>query len=378
MKEKIKGIKNITLSAMKMYFRDRQAIFWSLFLPVMIMSIFGVMKFDQVSKVNLGLVDNAKNQASESLVENIKKVNVLNIKEGSEGDEKQALEKGDRDMVLILPKDFGTNLTPKPVNALEQQPVISEIKPTNLEIYYNEGKQDRVQLGTTALNQIFDRYTHTVTKTPDLFILDQKPIASRNLSYVDFLIPGIVAMGIMQMSVMGVLGAVVNWREKGIFKRLLATPIHPSVIIISQVLTRLIISVLQVATIIALGVVVFKVHFIGNPLLILLLAVLGGILFLNIGFALSSFGKTHQTVMALANIVMMPMMFLSGIFFPRETLPELLGKITQYLPLTYLAHGMRVVMIEGYNLSQIRTDVLGLLVWIVIIFFISTRVFRWE
>ena len=388
MKRKIeksfKATINITIYAVRMFFRDKRAIFWSLFLPIMIMSIFGVMDFEGANKVSLGIVNKAENEQSEQFIKNLSEIETLKITDGRESDEKNALEKGDRDMVLILPYEFGQVLTQPEGNvvSIPENPLIGMSKeqsePLKIEVYYNEGKANQVQIGTTILSDVFDQYTHIITQTPNLFELDKKPISSRNLSYVDFLIPGIVAMSIMQMGLIGVASAIVNWKERGILRRLLATPVYPSVIIFSQVITRLIISILQSGTIILLGVVMFDVKIAGNIGLIFFLSVLGGAIFLSIGFAISGFGKTHNSVMALSNVIMMPMMFLSGVFFPRDALPELLKNITQYLPLTYLADAMRKVMTEGHHILQIQTEMLGLLAWVVISFVLATKLFRWE
>jgi len=82
--------------------------------------------------------------------------------------------------------------------------------------------------------------------------------------------------------------------------------------------------------------------------------------------------------MALSNVVMMPMMFLSGVFFPRDALPDLLKSITQYMPLTYLADGMRKVIVEGSGLIQIQAEIFGLLAWIFISFILAIKFFKWE
>ncbi|OIP23285.1 hypothetical protein COX95_01685 [bacterium CG_4_10_14_0_2_um_filter_33_32] len=383
-KKALISTKNITYYAIKAFFRDRQAIFWSLFLPIMIMSIFGVMKFDEAAKVNLGIVDEAKNKSSIQLVDTLKKIDALRIKEGDKDSEKKALEKGDRDLVLIVPQKFSEQIMAAPQNidlkvpANWVPPISQSSKPLNLELYYNEGKASNVQVGQTILTQVFDKYSDMITNTPDLFVLDKKPISSRNLSYVDFLLPGIVAMGIMQMGIIGVAAGIVTWRERGILRRLLATPVHPATIIFSQIVTRLTISIMQSATIITLGVAVFHVHIIGSFLNVFILTILGGTIFLSIGLALSGFGKTHNTVMALSNVVMMPMMFLSGVFFPRDALPDLLKSITQYMPLTYLADGMRKVMVEGSGLIQIQAEIFGLLAWIFISFILAIKFFKWE
>ena len=386
MNKSIIAIKNITFAAIKMFFRDKQAIFWSLFLPVMIMTIFGFMDFEKMSAVKLGVADEANNEASGKFVESIEQVDVFEISAGSVEDEKKSLEAGDRDLLLILPESFGA-ITQPGISGLpaSYQKIAAEgvavpvfLDPLNIELYYNEGEEGKVAIGTSILKEIFHQYERGLTNSQPLFFLDSKPIASRNLTFVDFLIPGIVAMSIMQMGVIGVAASIVTWREKSILRRLLATPVKPFAIIFSQVITRLIISVLQTTIIVTLGVVFFDLQLIGSPLLVLFLAFLGGIIFLSIGFTISGFGKTHNTVMALSNIIMMPMMFLSGVFFSRDVLPDWLRTITEYLPLTYLADAIRAVMIDGSGLLDVGGEIIGLLVWMVIAFALATKFFKWE
>lgn len=374
----MKNTKTVTISAtwnivkysIKMFFRDKTAIFFSLFLPLVIMSIFGVMNFDQMEKLKFGIVDEAKNQASAPLVEGLKKVSNLEISEGELGAEKNALEEGERDIVLIIPADF------RNIGQLKmgQKPDQQEIK-----FLYNNTKQDAaIQVGVTITNQVLDRFTHAASETPDLFVLKQEAISSKRFTYVDFLIPGIVSLGIMQMSIFGVASVFVNWRERGVLRRLLATPVRPKTILLSQVITRLIMSMLQTAVILTVGVLLFHINIAGSIPLILFLGLLGGIVFLCLGFTVSGVGNSTNTVMALANILMMPQMFMSGVFFPREGLPEWLETITAYLPLTYLADAMRKVIIDGSSMLAIRSDIFGLLVWVVISFLVATRLFRWE
>jgi len=381
MNKSIVAIKNITFSAIKMFFRDKQAIFFSLFLPVMIMLIFGFMDFEKMSAVKLGVADEASNEVSGKFVESVEKADVFEISTGSVEDEKKLLEAGDRDLLVILPESFGeakiTNPEVLPL-AVDPSMLPLEYQLQNIELFYNEGEQEKVAIGTSILKEVFHQYEQGITNSQSLFFLESKPVTSRNLTFVDFLIPGIVAMSIMQMGVIGVAASIVSWREKGILRRLLATPVKPFTIIFSQVLTRLIISVLQTTIIVTLGVVFFDLQLIGSPLLVLLLAFLGGIIFLSVGFTISGFGKTHNTVMALSNIIMMPMMFLSGVFFSRDVLPDWLKTITEYLPLTYLADAIRAVMIDGSGLLDVGGEIIGLLVWMVIAFALATKFFKWE
>lgn len=373
MESKFTVVKNVTWAAIKMYFRDWHAIFWSLFLPLLIMGIFGILDFERAGDVQMGLVDNSKTEFSRGLSDSLKKVETLKITEGNIDDEKKALEKGERIMVLIIPEGIEKSVVIQ-VQGLQ----VGTKESAKLELLYNEGKAAQVATGTIIINQVLDRVTHVITKTPDLFVLDRKAVQSHNLRSVDYLIPGILGFAIMQMGIMGVSMVIVNWREKGILRRVMATPVHPSVIVFSQLITRLIISVLQVSIILLLGVLAFKVTIIGNIALIYTLVFLGSLIFLSMGLAISGIGKTANTVPAVANIVMMPMMFLSGVFFSRESFPEIVKNISQYLPLTYLADALRTVMTEGASAMMIQKELWGLTIWLFVCFFAATKLFRWE
>lgn len=359
--ESLKHTSKITYYSVKMFFRDRTAIFFSLFLPILIMSVFGVMDFEGAVDVKLGIVDHANNQVSESFVKGLLEVESLTITEGELETELKETEDGNRDLVLVIPEGFGTSKSTQ-----------------KIETYYNEEAKTNVMVGTTIINQALDGYTHQISKTPYLFELDSKPVASKGFGYIDYLLPGIVGMGIMFMSVMGVVGVIVNWREQGVLRRLLATPVSPTTIITSQVITRLTIAVLQAFIIIGLGLVAFDLSITIDPLLILLFVVMGGVIFLNFGFALSGVANSQNTVMALTNIVIMPQLFLSGLFFPREGFPDFLQKVSKYLPLSYLNDALRGTMIDGSSLVELKSILFGLTVWMVITFFAATKMFKWE
>jgi ABC-2 type transport system permease protein len=140
----------------------------------------------------------------------------------------------------------------------------------------------------------------------------------------------------------------------------------------------MIIGVLQVGLLIGLSVVIFKVQIVGSMLNIFILAFLGVLVFLAFGFAIAGWAKDENQAAPVANLISFPMLFLSGTFIPRETLPEWLQKITGFLPLTYLADAMRQVSTQGADLWQVRGDILGLVVWGVVVFIIAIRVFKWE
>jgi len=345
-----------------MWFRDRQAMFWTFFLPLVIMVIFGVLNFGALGRIDLGIVDLAENEASQGFVSILQAINAFDISRGnSEAAERLALEDGERDLVIIIPADFGPALTP-----------------VSLRVLYDAASSRETLVGQVILRQILDEMTFTFTGASRLFILDPEPVTSRNLRFIDFLVPGVVAMSIMQMGLFSVAFAFVQLKKQGILRRLLATPIRPTSFLFAQVFTRLVVSVLQTVILIAVAVLFFDVHLAGNPLAVLMLALIGGGVFISMGFAISGWAKTEEVAAPIANVIALPMMFLSGVFFPREAMPQALQAITDFLPLTYLAEAMRNVIIDGASLWSQWGNLAGLAVWLAFSFLVAVLLFRWE
>jgi ABC-2 type transport system permease protein len=204
------------------------------------------------------------------------------------------------------------------------------------------------------------------------------PVKSRNLTYIDFLLPGVLSMSIMQMGIFGVAFGCVQLKKRGILRRLWVTPIRPSDFILGQVAMRLVVVMVQICIIIGVGVFFFDLHFLGNFLELFLVGLMGGVVFLSIGFALAGISKSEDQVAPLANVISLPMMLLSGIFFSRNNLPGVIHTITDFFPLTYLADAMRSIAIDGASLSQVGPQLLGLGIWSVISCTIAVKMFRWE
>jgi ABC-2 type transport system permease protein len=129
---------------------------------------------------------------------------------------------------------------------------------------------------------------------------------------------------------------------------------------------------------VGVGILFLNLHFIGNLALIYLLGMLGAVVFLGFGFSLAGISKSEDQVAPLANIITLPMLALSGIFFSRSNLPGFVRAITSVLPLTYLADGLRSVAIDGATLAQVTPQILGLGLWGVVSCVLAVRLFRWE
>ncbi len=372
-----------------MFFREKTAIFFSLFIPVMLMSIFGVINTGGGVKFNVAVVDEANNQASQQIVTALQKVSVFTITTKSKDDALADLKNSKQTYALVIPEGFGANfaeygakqaeLAKLPVSQQQAAVAALTVTPQRIDIYYDQSQNSStISVGFTVFDKIFDGVTHQIARVPNFFEVKQLSISGNDLKYIDFLIPGLVAMSVMQLSIFAVTGQIVSWRERGILKRLLATPIHPGVIIFSQIVSRVIITFMQASILILLGILAFNLHVVGSLGLVVLLIVAGGLIFLSMGFALSGIASTQNTVAALANLFVFPQMFLSGIFFPRDAFPDWLLRASDYFPLTYFSDALRNVMVKGYTITQISGDLIGLAIWAVIMFVLAIKLFRWE
>ncbi len=352
----------LTIASLKMWFRDRQALFWNLFLPLLLMGIFGLFNFGSFGQIDLGVVDLADNQESRGLVDVLEAVGAFDLtRADSEELERREVVAGKRDLVLIIPADFS-----------------AEGEPVPLKVLYNQGRPREANVGQAVLTQVLDELTFRLTGASRLFVFQKEAVAGRRLRYIDFLTPGIIALAIMQMGLFGVAFRFVQLKRLGIMRRLFATPVRPASFLFSYVVTHLVVSILQTLVLVGVAVLVFDVQVVGSILSLLAAALLGGAVFITLGFAVSGWAKNEDVAAPLANVVSLPMMFLSGIFFPREVMPDFLQVVTGYLPLTYLADAMRNIAVDGAALWSQWLNLGGLAVWLVASFLAAMWLFRWE
>jgi ABC-2 type transport system permease protein len=350
----------MTVASLKMYLRQREVVIWAFFFPLLLLGIFGFVRFDGIGRLHLGVVNNAGSEGT-SLVERFKGVSALEVFEGSADAERHQLIGGERDLVVVIPPGFkaagGADLV-----------VLAD----------REAKPRETQLGTLIVQNVLDEIAFKGDPGVRRIALDVRPVAVRNLTYIDFLLPGILSMSIMQLGIFGVSFGFVTLKRRGILRRLKVTPLQPWVFITAQVISRLIVSVAQIALMLLFGVYVLHLHFSGNPFLLLAVVMLGATVFLSIGFAIAGIAKSEDHVPALANAVTLPMLLLGGVFFSRSNLPDVVRMITEVLPLTHLADAMRAVAIDGAGVMQILPQLIGLGIWAPVCVGLAVWLFRWE
>jgi ABC-2 type transport system permease protein len=194
---------------------------------------------------------------------------------------------------------------------------------------------------------------------------------------VDVSVPAYTAMIIGTTGIMSLSITMSAYREKGILRRLRATPLRPQVILVAQVVVIFMMTVAGILLLILAGKLFYNLRFDGNPISIALAFVLGSLSFFSLGFVLASVMPTARTAQVVGMVIFYPMLFLSGAGLPLEMLPDGVRKISDFLPLTHVVTLLRGLWIgDAWNLHMTEVIVLaGLLVAGVLI---SARAFRWE
>lgn len=355
-------IYKLTISSIKSFTRNKQALFFTLFMPLLIMLIFGYIGFDRPTKFDVGLVTHSPGEETRAFVQQIKDFPTFTIHEGTLEAERAKLNDGNRAVVLDVP----------------DQAFSSKGIAVSITAYSNAGKAGEAQAVLSILNQSINQMTLVQANITPIATIEQEVVNANNLRYIEFLLPGLIALSIMQMSVFSVAFVFTQYKEKGVLKRLMATPMRPIQFVAANTITRLIVSVLQAAIFIVAGLVLFQAHVVGSYLLLFVIVVLGAIMFLGLGYTISGLATTTDSVPAIANLVVFPMLFLGGTFFAISQMPWWLQLVAKFLPLTFFSTALRDVWTKGAGVADIAPSLIGMVVWGVILIFLATVTFRFQ
>lgn len=354
----------LTIASLKMFLRNRQALFFSLFMPMMILFIFGSIDFDKPSRMRIGLVTHSPSPETAQFVKNLGSIDALTIDSGKLEPELDELKGGNRTAVLDVPDD----LVSAGNNADAPQ----------LTVYVNAGRPMEGQTALSFLNQLADHMSLAAAHAPAVFTIREQAVNAHNSRYIEFLLPGIMAMAIMQMSVFSVAFVFTRYKEVGILKRLLATPMRPAQFVTANIITRLIMASAQASIFVILGVFYFRIHVFGAFWLLAVCILLGSLMFLGLGFTISGLCKDVESVPALSNILVFPMLFVGNVFFSVSNMPVWLRSVAGLLPLTYFSSALRGVMTDGAGPMDIKGDLIGMTVWAIVLISLAVQTFSFQ
>jgi len=195
--------------------------------------------------------------------------------------------------------------------------------------------------------------------------------------YIDFLIPGLIGMNVMNAAMWGIGFAIVDMRQRKLLKRFVATPMRRSDFLLALASSRLLLMITEVGLLLGFGALVFHMRVLGSVLVILSIGGVGALGFAGIGLLTASRAQKIESVSGLINVVMMPMWIFSGVFFSYERFPAVIQPLIKALPLTALNDALRATILEGASLPAQSGRLLVLAVWGTISFVLALSWFRW-
>ena len=212
----------------------------------------------------------------------------------------------------------------------------------------------------------------------------KNPIAATNTvasepgaRYIDFLIPGLLGMNLMNSGMWGIGFALVDMRQRKLLKRFVGTPMRRSDFLLALMSSRLVLMIIEIGLLLTLGVIVFHMKVLGSIFAIVLLGAVGALCFGGVGLVTASRAQKIESVSGLMNLVMMPMWIFSGVFFSYERFPAVIQPLIKALPLTALNDALRASILEGTPLIHQWPRLLVMLLWGGISFMLALKWFRW-
>ena len=349
-------IKYLILFQLKEYLRNPAILFWSFGFPVLIAWVLGAAFGEkQIQKFTIGV-------ESQSIVNRL----IVEHKDKYEVEKQELrLNKGGKTEVykfIIAHKD-------------------------DLVTLMKSGKVSLIISSKSSIKYHFDQsnkeaeYAYLKLKSLSFeTMLDQseiKPVTQIGNRYIDFLIPGLIALGIMNSAMWGISYYLIELRVKKLMRRMIASPMSKHALMIAVTFSRLVLSSVEALILLVFSILFFGIELQGSLLALILIFISGNFCFYGIAILVSSKTSNTRIGTGLINMVTMPMLVCSGIFFTYSNFPDFIIPIIQYMPLTLLADGIRAVFTEGAGITDSITVILLLSFYGVVFYFPALRIFKW-
>jgi len=356
--------------SIKIFYRENTTMFFTTTFPILLILVFGTIFVDQ-DKVNfdLCLQDLDKTETSAEIAKALALTGKFKIIEVDPAiDATQYAKDNKVNLVLVIPKDYERSYTQ--YLQFDDPNAFVTMK------YVYDPSSSSVVTKMQILDMVFARMNQGLSGKPSLVRTAEISIHTRKYRFIDFFIPGIIAMAVMTASLFGTVNVNTELRQKGIIRKLSTTPITRTEWILSNILYQFVLAVISTTAMLLVSYAVFDVKLQINAWLPLFV-VLDVFTFVGIGMILTRIVKEAQSAAAAANAIIFPMMFLSGSFFPLEMMPRSLQMFAKLLPLYYVNEGLRASMVFHDNVTALRySAIIG--TFAAMVFILGVNATRWE
>ena len=351
---------------LKRFMRDPVALFFSLAFPLLFLFVFGsIFRNDSGISFDVAIFNRSETQFARQFAEGLKKEDTFKeVEVGSFEEAKEKMGRNEVDTIIEIPKEFGQlNENQHPSGTLN--------------VFYNEASPDTGRTVGTILDAQLREIGQQITQSSPLFTVNQKPTTTANLTQFDYMISGLLGFAILSMGIFGLANQLPAEKKNGSLRRIRATPFTRTQLIFGTLIYYAIVGMVSLVLMLVVALTVFNFDMRGDWLQLAVFLVIAIMLMLGFGLFIGGWAKNENQAAVASQIVSFPLMFLSGVFFPRFLMPEWLQGITGYLPLTPVVDGIRYITTEGATLFDLGPQLAIIGIWLVVIYTLAIRLFRW-
>jgi ABC-2 type transport system permease protein len=353
---------------MRGYLRNPVGLFFSLFFPIILISLFGLIYSAGGGAITL-YVDNMDHPsaASAEFLSELNQTGAVQVSIWSASDHSGEnfsswLAKNSDPVGLVIPAGFGNDYSTQ--------------SHVNLTLYVNPEDAVSDGIAETAVTGVGNEFSFAAVDATPLVGVTTTNVGSTLFKSIDYLVPGLIGFSILTSPMFSMVDISASYRKDGMFRELSLTPLTKGEWLTAKILWYIVLTLVSAAIMVAIGVYGFGAHVTLSWGLLPFL-VLGPFFFVSLGMLAGSVARTPETAAVIGNVITFPMMFLSGTFFPVSLFPRYLQDFAHILPLYYVIDGMNQVMLFN-NFAGALNDLLILAVASVIVFIGAISVFRWR
>src|SRR5665213_396683 len=369
-KQQLRTVLVFTKLSTRRFFRDRLAQFFGILFPLIFLFVFGSLSSGNSGNVSfsVALINQSNSSFAKTFANQIRDSKTFKVDKSASSlsSAEEKMSKNQIDGIIVLPAGFGT------VQHGQNYPS------GQAQIIYNQSSSGTGQTLTSVLQGTFNHVNAQFVRAQPPFSVTGKELNQKSLTSFDYTFSGLLGFSIIGLGIFGPVNVFPELKKQGILRRLHTTPLKTWQYFMATMFSQAVTGIISIAIQFAVAIKVFHLKIDGDYPEILIFTILSIFMILGLGLAIGGWAKNERQAAPLSNIVVFPMLFLSGTFFPRFLMPHWLQGITTYLPLTPVIDGLRLLTTEGRHLWQIGPQLGLIAVWFVVIYAIAFRVFKWE
>ncbi len=377
------GVYGQVRALQKRFMRDGTSLFFTFLFPLIFLLVFGAIFNNQTTSFDVAIINHSKSEFAKQFVEQAKanKDTTLKVKDVKDMQEaREKLKHSELSGIIELPADFG-NVTPAQAGAPGQGSAAgqTQARPSGtLRVLYAKGSEQSGNTLTAIMGQIIDGINKGMGQPEPPLKVAGQAVGDEQLKTFDYTFTGLLAFSLLSMGIFGLANQMPTEKQKGSYRRLRASPFTAGQLILAMGIHYTIVSLLSAAMMLVVGMSVFHFNMRGDWLLAVPFLTLSALLMVGFGLLIGGWAKNENQSAPLGNLVAFPMMFLSGTFFPSFMFPEWLRTLSQFIPMTPVTDGLRLIMTEHASLAEVLPYAGAIGLWMLVVYIAAIKLFRWE